>query len=156
MENKWRGTIGVISVNKLGAKPTWLRLVACMVYDGLVVLALSFVLALIFIMLFGDASHGFKRYGLQLFLWLGVGLYFVWCWHKSGQTLAMQTWRITLRSAQAGVLTWRQAVMRYALASVGLSLFGLGFFWAAFDKESLFLHDRLLGTRISFVPRAAT
>ena len=143
-------------MTNLHTKPAWLRLAACMLYDGLVVLALSFALALGFILLFGDASHGLKRYALQLFLWLGVGLYFVWCWRKSGQTLAMQTWQLKLSHGQANLLNWPQAWLRYALASLSLAAFGLGFVWAVFDREGLFLHDRLLNNRITFVPRAAT
>lgn len=127
-----------------------------MLYDGLVVLALSFALALGFILLFGDASHGLKRYALQLFLWLGIGLYFVWCWRKSGQTLAMQTWQLKLSDGQTKLLNWPQALIRYALASLSLGAFGLGFAWAVFDRDGLFLHDRLLNSRITFVPRAAT
>jgi uncharacterized RDD family membrane protein YckC len=127
-----------------------------MLYDGLVVLALSFALALGFILLFGDASHGLKRYALQLFLWLGIGLYFVWCWRKSGQTLAMQTWQLKLSDGQTKLLNWPQALIRYALASLSLAAFGLGFAWAVFDRDGLFLHDRLLNSRITFVPRAAT
>ena len=127
-----------------------------MLYDGLVVLALSFALALGFILLFGDASHGLKRYALQLFLWLGIGLYFVWCWRKSGQTLAMQTWQLKLSDGQTKLLNWPQALIRYALASLSLAAFGLGFVWAVFDRDGLFLHDRLLSSRITFVPRAAT
>ena len=143
-------------MTNLNSKPAWLRLAACMLYDGLVVLALSFALALGFILLFGDASHGLKRYALQLFLWLGVGLYFVWCWRKSGQTLAMQTWQLKLSDGQTKLLNWPQALIRYALASLSLAAFGLGFVWALFDRDGLFLHDRLLNSRITFVPRAAT
>lgn len=143
-------------MTNLHTKPAWLRLAACMLYDGLVVLALSFALALGFILLFGDASHGLKRYALQLFLWLGIGLYFVWCWRKSGQTLAMQTWQLKLSDGQTKLLNWPQALIRYALASLSLAAFGLGFVWAVFDRDGLFLHDRLLNSRITFVPRAAT
>ena len=143
-------------MTNLHTKPAWLRLAACMLYDGLVVLALSFALALGFILLFGDASHGLKRYALQLFLWLGIGLYFVWCWRKSGQTLAMQTWQLKLSDGQTKLLNWPQALIRYALASLSLAAFGLGFVWAVFDRDGLFLHDRLLSSRITFVPRAAT
>ena len=143
-------------MTNLHTKPAWLRLAACMLYDGLVVLALSFALALGFIFLFGDASHGLKRYALQLFLWLGIGLYFVWCWRKSGQTLAMQTWQLKLSDGQTKLLNWPQALIRYALASLSLAAFGLGFVWAVFDRDGLFLHDRLLNSRITFVPRAAT
>jgi hypothetical protein len=37
-----------------------------------------------------------------------------------------------------------------------LGAFGLGFVWAVFDRDGLFLHDRLLNNRITCVPRAAT
>jgi hypothetical protein len=37
-----------------------------------------------------------------------------------------------------------------------LGAFGLGFVWAVFDRDGLFLHDRLLHSCITFVPRAAT
>jgi uncharacterized RDD family membrane protein YckC len=143
-------------LTNLHTKPGWLRLAACLVYDGLVVLALSFALALGFISLFGDASHGLKRCALQLFLWLGNGLYFVWCWRKSGQTLAMQTWQLRLSYGQVDLLNWPQAFIRYALASLGLGVFGLGFVWAVFDRDGLFLHDRLLNSRITYVSRVAT
>ena len=143
-------------MTNLHTKPGWLRLAACLVYDGLVVLALSFALALGFISVFGDASHGLKRYALQLFLWLGIGFYFAWCWRKSGQTLAMQTWQLRLSHGPVDLLNWSQALRRYALASLSLGAFGLGFMWAVFDRDGLFLHDRLLNNRITFVPRAAT
>ena len=68
--------------------PSLIKLGACFIYEVLVVIAILFVCALVFLMFFGDASHGIKRVGLQLFLWLAVGVYFVWCWHKGGQTLA--------------------------------------------------------------------
>ncbi len=135
--------------------PGLLRLLACLVYDGLVVLAWCLVLAGGFILLLGDASHGLKRYFFQWFLWLGLGSYFVWCWRKSGQTLAMQTWRIKLVNQQGEVLSWRQALARYVLASLSAGLLGLGFLWALLDRDHLFLHDRWLNTRLIFVPRAA-
>ena len=96
--------------------------------------------------------------GRLLFLILLIALivYFVWCWRKSGQTLAMQTWQLKLSRGHTNLLNWPQALIRYALASLSLGVFGLGFVWAVFDREGLFLHDRLLNNRITFVPRAAT
>ena len=45
-------------------------------------------------------------------------------------------------------LAWRHALLRYAIALPGTLLFGIGFLWALLDRERLFLHDRLAGTRI--------
>jgi uncharacterized RDD family membrane protein YckC len=41
-----------------------------------------------------------------------------------------------------------RAALRYALAWVSLLVLGAGFFWAWFDRDRQFLHDRLAGTRI--------
>ncbi len=130
--------------------PGLLKLGACFIYDALVVIALSFVCVWVFMWLVGDATHGVKRYLLQLFLWLSVGIYFVWCWQKSGKTLAMQTWHLKIISQEAQLLSVNMAIARYVLASISLMLFGLGFLWAIVDRENLFLHDRLLKTRIIY------
>ena len=135
--------------------PSLLKLGACFIYDALAVIALCFVCALVVIILIGDASYGLKRYMLQLFLWIAIGIYFVWCWSKSGQTLAMQTWQLKVVNEDYQLLTWNKATARYMLASVSLMLFGLGFLWAIVDRGHLFLHDRVLNTYIIYVPRNA-
>ena len=88
------------------------------------------------------------RYLLQVSLYLVSAAYFLWCWLHGGQTLAMQTWRIRLVDIEGGIIFPGQAIKRYLLASAGLIFFGAGFLWALFDRDSLFLHDRLLGTRL--------
>jgi uncharacterized RDD family membrane protein YckC len=128
--------------------PSLLKLGACFIYDTLVVIAICFFCGWLFLLLVGDATHGIKRYALQLFLWVSVGVYFVWCWSKSGQTLAMQTWKLKVVDQQLQLLSTKAAVVRYALACISLLLFGLGFLWAIIDRDRLFLHDRLLGSRI--------
>lgn len=133
-------------------RPTLFKLTACFVYDALVVIALSFLLGWLFIATLGDATQGIKRYALQLFLWLSIGLYFVWCWSRSGQTLAMHTWRLKLVQATSAPLNLQTAAIRYVLATISLLLFGLGFFWALFDRDRCYLHDRLLNTSIISLP----
>ena len=124
-----------------------LKLFAACLYELLLLIALWMLCTWIFVRVFGDATGGYKRYLLQLVLWLCTGAYFVWCWCKSGQTLAAQTWKIKLVNQQNNTLGLNQAVLRYALASACLLACGLGYFWAFIDKNGLFLHDRLLKTR---------
>ena len=126
---------------------TRLKLFAACIYELLLLLALWMLCTWIFVRLFGDATHGNKRYFLQLFLWLVTGAYFVWCWTKTGQTLATKTWKIKLVNQQNSTLSIKQAMIRYALASASMLACGLGFIWALVDKNGLFLHDRLLKTR---------
>lgn len=124
------------------------------VYEALLLLALAMVLTAAYIMLVGDASQGWKRFGLQLLLWTAIGGYFVRCWVVTGQTLASQTWRLKVVNAQGKLLTRQQAVIRYLVASVLLLPAGITLWWAIFDKEQQFLHDRLLGSRIVELPKA--
>ena len=129
------------------------RRLASLLYDGLLLIALLFAVTFVFIAVFGDATHPPQRYWLQACLYFVAGVYLLWCWLHGGQTLAMQTWRIRLIDGEAETLTLGRALQRYLLASAGLLFLGAGFVWALFDREGLFLHDRLLGTRLVLVAR---
>jgi uncharacterized RDD family membrane protein YckC len=126
---------------------TRFKLFAASIYELLLLLALWMLCTWVFVRLFGDATGGYKRYALQGFLWLTTGVYFMWCWRKTGQTLATKTWKIKLVNQQNITLGTQQAFIRYALSSASLLACGVGFFWSLFDKDGLFLHDRLLKTR---------
>ena len=129
------------------SKIGYFKLLAACVYELLLLMALWFISAWIFVLLFGDATQSYKRLFLQIVLWLVTGIYFVWCWRKSGQTLATQTWRMQLVNQAGNVLSTQQAMLRYVLASLSAYVFGLGFLWALVDKNRLYLHDRILKTR---------
>ncbi|MES1987896.1 MAG: RDD family protein [Pseudomonadota bacterium] len=133
--------------------PSFFKLGACLIYEALVVIALSLAVTTIFVLSLGEATTGIKRYSLQLFLWLSVGVYFVWCWQRKGQTLAMQTWQLKLLNQEAQLLPLKAAIFRYILASLSLMVFGVGFLWAIIDRDRLFLHDRLLKNKIIYAPR---
>lgn len=82
-----------------------------------------------------------------------MGAYFVWYWHRRGQTLAMQTWRLQLvRAADGRLPSVATAWLRYTLAWPSVLCFGLGLVWALFDPDRQFLHDRLAGTRVVLLP----
>ncbi len=128
--------------------PSILKRIAACGYELLILIAIWLICAGVFIALFGDATAGLKRFALQLSLWSITGAYFVWCWKKSGQTVAMKTWKLRLVSQSGLPLTYQQLVLRYIFASFGLFAAGAGFLWMVFDRESLFLHDRLTGCRV--------
>lgn len=128
--------------------PSLIKLGACLLYELLTVIAIVFVSAGLFLWIAGDATQGAKRLLLQIFLWLIVGAYFIWCWRQSGQTLAMQAWKIKLIDDDSQLLSLNIAILRYVLATLSVVLCGLGFLWAIMDRQHLFLHDRLLKNRI--------
>jgi uncharacterized RDD family membrane protein YckC len=100
---------------------------------------------------FGDPSAWVGR-----LVWLHVlvllGVYFIYNWHRHGQTLAMRTWRLRVVTAEGRNLSWGRTGLRYALAWPSVCL-GVGILWAFFDLDNLFLHDRLAGTRVVRLPK---
>ena len=57
---------------------------------------------------------------LMTHVYLVLAFYFMWYWTKTGQTLAMQTWRVQLVNADGTLMKRSQALMRYALGSLWL------------------------------------
>ena len=110
-----------------------------------------------------------NRYGMQAFLFLVLGIYFIWFWSR-GQTLAMKTWHIRVVDVHGHPLSQNRALARY-LASwlwflppllltwplglsapeVGVLTLGWVAIWALlsrFHAQRQFLHDALAGTRL--------
>lgn len=134
---------------------SFLTRIAAMVYELLLVTAVLFVASLPFLYVFGNAETGWRHVAFQLYLTGVLFAYFSAFWTRSGQTLAMKTWRIRLVDQQGGGVTLKQSALRFALALAGLLLAGMGFWWALFDRDRQFLHDRIAGTRLVRVPRKA-
>lgn len=129
--------------------------IAAMIYESLLVTAVVFVASFIFVPIVGEMHAPWQ---LLLFRTYIVGVlfaYFCVFWLRSGQTLSMKTWRIRLVNRDGGPITFNQAVLRFFLALFGLLLAGAGFWWALFDRDRQFLHDRIVGTRLVRVPRKA-
>ena len=124
------------------------RRLASLLYESLLAFAVVFFAGLLF---YGAASgrlSGLIRSLFQIYLIVILGLYFVWCWHRGGQTLPMKTWKLRLASADGGPVSVLRAALRYLLACLSFALAGTGLVWAVFDRDRQFLHDRLAGTRI--------
>jgi uncharacterized RDD family membrane protein YckC len=103
-------------------------------------------------------------------LLVAVGVYFVYCWVRAGQTLAMKSWRLRLVDRDGRLLRPGRAVLRYLLAwtlfapgllfiaatgAGGLSiLLALAasvlamLAFAGIGPRRQLLHDLLLGSRV--------
>lgn len=119
-----------------------------MLYEALLVFAVMFFSALAFQGAASGPLSGQLLYIFQIYLFLIIGLYFMWCWLRGGQTLSMKTWKLKLEKSKGGNITPKQALVRYILAWLSLLSAGLGFMWAFVDRDRQFLHDRLTSTRI--------
>jgi len=119
-----------------------------MTYELLLLVAVLFIAGLIFHLMFHDTDSPFFKIVFQLYLLSVAGIDLIWFWTHGGQTLAMQTWKLRVISADGKKISMRQAIARYLFAVASISFFGCGILWALFDRDRQFLHDRLAGTRI--------
>ena len=113
-----------------------------MLYEALLVFGVAFFAAWIFFFASGgrDATSGVMRAEQQVFILAVLAGYFLWCWLRGGQTLAMRAWKIRLVGVTPG-----KAVTRFLVAAAVLPL---SILWALVDRDKQFLHDRLAGTRL--------
>jgi len=127
------------------------RRLASMFYESLLLLGILAVTFLLPHTLLGVISKvAFVASVKWLHIFLVLLIYFVWLWRKNGQTLPMKTWKIKLVDASnaTSLVSNKQAMLRYLLTWPSLLLGGVGIFWALFDRDRQFLHDRLAGTKL--------
>ncbi len=154
------------------AYPTLKRRLLCMIYEGMLLFGVLFLSGYLFDTLTQSRSALTLRHVREAWLFLAMGIYFVWFWTHGGQTLAMKTWHIRVVAADGRPITKQQAGLRYLLCWMfllpTLALIGwIGFrgnevtgslilafafllppFWMKLDRDQQFLHDRILGTRL--------
>jgi len=118
------------------------------VYEGMLAFAVAFLAGLAFHGAAEGRLAGGMRLLFQVYLFVVLGIYFVWCWSRGRRTLPMQTWKMRIVRRDGAPVEIARAVLRYALAWVSTMALGAGFFWAWFDRDRQFLHDRFAGTRI--------
>jgi uncharacterized RDD family membrane protein YckC len=94
--------------------------------------------------------------------------YFVASWTAGRRTLPMKTWRLRLVDANGAPVDAQRALARYLAGWIGPALalgaflalhplrlgahaawlVALNYLWALVDRDGLFLHDRIAGTRL--------
>ena len=125
-----------------------------LLYEALVIFALAIFLFLLPVAIFSGLTQRMPGTGLLwLYLFTLLGSYFVWCWVRTGQTLAMRTWRLRLVDGKSGLpLRPLQAFVRYGMGWICWPT-GLALLWSFIDPDRQFLHDRIAGTRIIQLPK---
>ncbi|PHV11437.1 RDD family protein [Chitinimonas sp. BJB300] len=156
--------------------PRWRRLVA-LCYETLLLVAVLLAAGMLFQLLWrGEQASVLRRYVEFGYLLSLLFVYFAWCWRRSGQTLAMKTWRLRLQACDGSAPSWRAMLIRFVLALliyaplVPIWLWAkhapgmkwavwvagvwaaLPAIWSWLDRDGQFFHDRVAGTQIVLVP----
>jgi len=119
-----------------------------MLYEAILLFAIGFAASSFFFYASGGlGASGHGRTMLQLFLVAVFAAYFLWCWLRGGQTLAMKTWKIRLVAPGHDRVPPLTALLRFVLALLAVPT-GIALGWALFDRDRQFLHDRIAGTRL--------
>jgi len=157
--------------------PSIKRRLSVMLYEGLLLFGVLMIAGLVFAIIFQQRSSLYLRHALQYWLFFVIGLYFVWFWMHSGQTLPMKTWRMRLVTLSGSAISFKRAVARYLLAWLWV-LPGLTIAWAlgtsgwtsvfillanllawaltaCIHPSRQFLHDRIAGTKVINVEKSS-
>jgi len=132
----------------------FLRRLAAILYDALLVIALLFLATIPFIAIRGGEPVESGDNLLYRLILVGVVYaFFVGFWSYSGRTLGMQSWGLQLETEDGQLPSTATASLRFAAALVSLLPLGLGFLWQLWDKDSLTWHDRISKTRLVYYPK---
>jgi uncharacterized RDD family membrane protein YckC len=135
------------------AAPGIARRLASMLYEAILLFAVAFLGTWLFQFAAGTLRiEGWRMHLLQAFLLALFAAYFLWCWLRGGQTLAMKTWRIRLVARDGhATLAPKTALLRFFCALLLVPTL-IGIAWAYVDRDRQFLHDRLAGSLLIPVP----
>ncbi len=143
--------------------PSLLRIAAAMVYDSLLLAAISIAYSAVVVGL-RVAVEGRPDVGHRLqwnilsgsvvsLGWFAIlVIFYVYFWRRFGQTLAMKTWRFKMVDAQTNqIASYRQCVIRSFSAILSLVFLGFGYWCKFFHPQQRMLHDLLSGTKLILV-----
>ncbi len=139
--------IDIAPVAIRASTPSLRRRLACFAYEGVLLFGVVMLAAYLFSSLSQQRHALVNRTPLQIYLFLVLGVYFVWFWTRGGQTLAMKTWRIRLVTIDGGALSPGRALMRYVLSWLWF-LPGLLVAWATAETLQLWIVSCSLGAGV--------
>ena len=125
-----------------------LRRLGAMAYDAFLVFSLVFFIVGIMLLLLPKENWQNNSFIFVVNCGI-VYCYFAWSWVKGGQTLGMKAWRFRITQNNGEPITHQQALLRFLLALISLSLLGLGFIYQLFHAHNLAWHDQYSNTYLT-------
>jgi len=148
------------------ASPGLLRIVASMVYDSLLLAAISIaygaLLVALRVAIVGQPEIGGRiQWGLLPGILITLGwllilmFFYIYFWQKFGQTLGMKTWRIQVVDARTyQLISFSQAYKRSLTALFSVGFFGAGYWLSLVHPQHRLMHDLTSGTRLILLKKS--
>ena len=133
-----------------GFSPGLLRLLAAVVYDLFLLIAVLFVATALILPLNAGAAFTDQQAFYPVYLLVISFLFYAWFWTHGGQTLGLRAWNIKILTQHRQPISWKQALLRYFAAMLSWGFCGLGILWILIDKNHRSWHDLLSGTAVFF------
>lgn len=92
------------------------RRLAGFLYEGVLLFGVVFTGGYLYSALTQQRHALQGQHGMQLFLFLLLGIYFVWFWTHGGQTVAMKAWHLRVVDIHGRPLSRGRALARYLLS----------------------------------------
>ena len=99
--------IGMTPATAPAPAPGLRRRMAAFVYEGVLLFGVLMIAGLAYGLATQQRHALVGQHGLQLFLFVVLGLYLSWFWCHGGQTVAMKTWHVRLVSTTDSRSAWR-------------------------------------------------
>lgn len=128
-----------------------LRRLGALLYDSIILLALSFVLAMCAIIANGGESIPPNNVLFQTLLVISWLIFYCYFFTQGGQTIGMRAWKIRLLRSDGQNLTLKDALIRCMLGALGCIFLGLGYLWILVDGQRRALHDIASNTQVLFI-----
>jgi uncharacterized RDD family membrane protein YckC len=107
------GLAGTPAQSGVPRTPSLRRRMACMLYEATLLFGVVMIAGLLYGAL-TEQRHALQgSTGLQAFLFVVLGVYFIGFWSFGGQTLAMKTWHIRVQTADGQAPSGARAAIRY-------------------------------------------
>ncbi|MCK5876365.1 MAG: RDD family protein [Candidatus Marithrix sp.] len=114
-----------------------LRYFAVIFYDSLLLFSVLFLATAIAYPITG----GQVNIMFQIYLVIVSFFYFSWSWARGGQTLGMMAWRVKLVANDNQTVSLQRCLLRFLVSIISWLIFGIGFFWAFFNRQHYTWHD---------------
>lgn len=132
------------------SEPGFLRRLAAILYDLLLLIAVLFVATALLLPLNKGEAFTVQQFFYPLYLLTISFLFYAWFWTHGGQTLGLRAWKIKVLTFDQKPISWKQALLRFVTAILSWGIFGLGFLWILIDKDHRSWYDNLSKTALFF------